>query len=83
MGVKLRGFRAVMGGMSAMAGRRVRMMRGGFDLFFFVMFGGHAVMMRRFFMMIGGRMMMGAGRMLVRHGSSPRAGPQVQPSHAK
>ena len=68
MGVKLRGFGAVMDGMRAMARGRVRMMRRGFDLFFLVMFGGHAVMVRCFFVMIGGGMVMGAGRMLVRHG---------------
>ena len=68
MGVELRGFGAVMGGMRAMASGTMRMMRRGFDLFFLVVPGGLAVMVCRFFVMVGGGVMMGAGRMFVRHG---------------
>ena len=83
MGVKLRGFGAVMAGVRAMAGGRVRMMRRRFDVFIPVMFGGHAVMMRCFFMMVSGGVMMGAGRMPVRHGKISKAGVQAHRSSAK
>src|SRR5215472_5217787 len=43
------------------------MMRGRLGLFVLVMFGSHAMMMSRFLMMFGGGVVMGAGRMLVRH----------------
>src|SRR6202034_362713 len=83
MRVKLRGFGAVMRGMSAMARRGVGMMRGGFGLLVFIVLGGHAVMMRRFLVMLGGGVMMGAGRMFVRHGKLLVAQPQAHRSPAK
>ena len=67
MGVQLACFRAVMGGMDAMAQCGVSVARSGFGIVFLVMFGGLAMVMRRFFAMLGGGMMMRAGRMLVRH----------------
>ena len=73
----------MMDGVRAMAGGRVRMMRRRFDLFILVMFGGHAVMMRCFFVMVSGGMMMGAGRMPVRHGKISKADIQAHRSSTK
>jgi hypothetical protein len=72
MGVELRGFRAMMRGVRAMTRCGVGVMRGGFGTFVFIMLGGHAVMVRRFLVMFGGGVVMGAGRMLVRHEKAPR-----------
>jgi hypothetical protein len=84
MGVKLRSFGAVMGGMRAVAGCAVRVMRRSLGLLVFIMLGGLAVMMRRFLMMLGGGVMMRAGRMFVRHGESLRvAGVQAHSNPAK
>jgi len=44
------------------------MVCGRLGLFVFVMFGSQAVMMSRFLMMLRCGVVMGAGRMLVRHG---------------
>jgi hypothetical protein len=71
MGVKLRGFRAMMRGVRAMTRCGVGVMCGGFGSLVLIMLGGHAVMMRRFLVMLGGGVVMGAGRMLVRHGKAP------------
>jgi hypothetical protein len=68
MGMKLRRFGAMMGGMRAMTGSGMGMVCCGIHLFVFIMLGGHAVMMRRLLVMLGGGMMMRAGGMLVRHG---------------
>ena len=67
MGMQLAGFRAVMGGMCAMSGGAMGVMRRSIGIAVFVMAGGLAMMMRRFFMMFGGRVMMRAGGMFVRH----------------
>jgi hypothetical protein len=83
MGVELRGFGAVMGGMRAMTRCGVGVMRGGFGPLVLIMLGGHAVMMRRFLVMLSGGMMMGAGGMFVRHGRLLVAQTQVHRSPAK
>jgi hypothetical protein len=67
MGVQLARFRAVVGGMRAVARSGLGVMRRGIGIVFLVMFGGQAVMMRRFFVMPGGGMVMRAGWMFVRH----------------
>ena len=67
MGVQLAGFRAVMGGVCAMSGGAMGVMRRGIGIVVFIMTGGLAMVMRRFFMVFGGRVMMRAGGMLVRH----------------
>lgn len=68
MGVKFRSFGAMVNGVRAVPCGDVRMMSRRFGLFFLIMFGGPAMMKRRLLMMLGGGMVMGAGRMLMRHG---------------
>src|SRR5271169_6218516 len=57
----------------------MRVMRGCFGPLVLIMLGGHAVMMRRFLVMFGGGMMMGAGRMFVRHEKAPRGSSSSSP----
>jgi hypothetical protein len=71
MRMRLAGFRAVMGGVSAMAGCTVRVMRRGLVIVIVVMTGRFAMMFCGLFVMIGGVRMMFACRMLLRHERSP------------
>ena len=70
MGMKLRSFGTVVGGMRAMARGGVGMVRGGFGLLVFIVLGSHAVMMGGFLVMFGRGVVMGAGGMFVRHGEA-------------
>ncbi len=69
MRVGLAGFRTMMGGVRAVAGCAVRVMRRRLVIVFFVMTGRFAVMLCGFLVMVGGVIVMFACRMLVRHGA--------------
>jgi hypothetical protein len=71
MRMRLAGFRAVMRGVGAMAGRAVGVMRRRLVIVFVIVTGSFAMMLRGLFVVIGGVRVMFACRMLLRHGRSP------------
>lgn len=65
VGMRLAGFGRMMVGMCAMARSRMGVMRSGFRIVFFIVFGSFAMMTRGFFVVLSGVVMVFADRVLV------------------